>query len=311
MEDKYSPVVVFVYNRPQHTANLLKCLELLEEAPNTEMYIFSDGYKCENDENVISVREVIKRFAEDSRFKKVHIEESKKNKGLATSIIEGVTKVINVHNTAIVLEDDLEVSSDFLTYMNNALKAYETNEKIWSISAYSFPMNALHNYKHDVFFSGRGCSWGWATWKDRWNSIDWTVKKYKGYKFNYRNRKKFALWGRDMPCMLDAYMYGEIHSWAIRWCFAAHLQDKYTIYPVSSRILNKGTDGSGTNYNKTKINTFDTQLTTSTTCNFENVEIDSTIRKEFSKKYLTTFELIKVELRWFLIKIRILHAHVK
>ena len=311
MVDRYSPVVVFVYNRPQHTQNLLDCLNNLEEAKYTELFIFSDGPKEVNDENVMNVRKVINTFASNSNFRNVQVFKSRNNKGLATSIIEGVTKVINRYESVIVLEDDLEVSRDFLSYMNDAIKVYKDNERIWSISAYSFPMKALKDYKHDVYLSGRGCSWGWATWKDRWNSVDWTVSHYREYKFNMVKRHSFALWGRDLPCMLDAYVYNEIHSWAIRWCFAAHLQKMYTVYPVVSRILNKGTDGSGTNYNKIYNTKYDTELSHKTSCNFEDVAIDYQIQKEFAKKYLSILELIKVSLRWLLIKIGILKPHTK
>lgn len=311
MEGNYSPVVLFVYNRPQHTYNLLNCIDNLDEAQHTELYVFSDGPKVKADDNIVKVREIIKEFAANNHFRKVHICESQTNKGLATSIIEGVTQVINKYGRAIVLEDDLEVSSDFLAYMNAALDAYKDNESIWAISAYTFPMKAFKDYKHDVYVSGRGCSWGWATWKDRWNTVDWKVNRYNEYKYNIVNRSRFASWGRDLPCMLDAYMYNEIHSWAIRWCFAAHLQNKYTIYPVCSRILNKGTDGSGTNYNKAKTTTFDTELSVGNTCYFENVLVDRKIQREFSRKYLPLIEYVKVNIRWFLIKIRLLHAHVK
>src|SRR5699024_3409085 len=106
------------------------------------------------------------------------------NKGLANSVISGVTKVIDKFGKVIVIEDDLISSTDFLSYMNNALEFYEMNKSIWSISGYNIPIDIPSNYKHDVYLSYRGCSWGWATWKNRWNQTDWSVKDYDAFKSN-------------------------------------------------------------------------------------------------------------------------------
>ena len=301
-----APVVLFVYNRPDHTEKTLNALNGCTLASESEMFVFCDNYKKEKDiENVMKVQECVEDFSVDSEFKKVHVIKAEKNKGLAKSIIEGVSDIINKYGKVIVLEDDLEVSKDFLEYMNGALDYYENKESIWAISGYTFPMKALESYPHDVYLCGRGCSWGWATWKKEWDSVDWDVSDYDAFKFNLKKRSEFAKWGKDLPTMLDAYMYGEIHSWAIRWCYSGFKQGKYTIYPKNSKIKNHGTDGSGTNFNNVETR-YDTEL-----CEgkysfvFDELDIDKKIQKEFASKYMTWMESLKSKLRWFLIKVNL------
>lgn len=309
--EQYAPLVVFVYNRPEHTKRLLESINNLKEAPHTKMYVFSDQAKDEKDkEKVDEVRRLLDAFASgESNFCKVEVRKAEKNKGLADSIIEGVTDIIAQYGRVIVLEDDLIVSTDFLRYMNQALDYYKFNSDVWAISGYTFPMKSLRNYNHDVYFSGRGCSWGWGTWIDRWITVDWQVSDYATFKHNWKSRQKFAKWGVDLPEMLDAYMEGEIHSWAIRWCYAAFKQEKVTVYPVKSRVSNCGTDGTGTNYT-TSVSKYDTTLNESTAdCVFEKCVVNRKIQREFAYKFADKGERFKFSLRWFLIRNGILKAH--
>lgn len=313
MQKMLSPVVLFVYNRPDHTKKLLESINRLIEAPLTKLFIFSDQAKnISEQDSVDMVRKLIGNFIQNqSNFAEVELRCATQNMGLANSIINGVTEIINKYGNVIVLEDDLIVSNDFLSYMNEALNFYEGNSNIWAISGYSFPMKATKDYQYDIFMCGRACSWGWATWKDRWNTVDWDVSDYNQFKHNIFKRLAFSRWGKDLPEMLDANFYNEIHSWAIRWCYEAHKQKKMTVYPVKSRIKNCGTDGSGTNFTSVKT-CFDTDLIDEDVrCQFVNCEASEQIRYEFSKKYAAGLELLKRRLRWFLIRTGLIKAHVK
>ena len=115
-------------------------------------------------------------------FKKIHIIKAETNKGLARSVISGVTEIIEQYDKVIVVEDDLISAPDFLQYMNNALDFYKEDKSIWSICSYTFKMNIPVHYKHDVYLSYRGGSWGWATWKDGWKKVDWEVDDYSNFK---------------------------------------------------------------------------------------------------------------------------------
>jgi GT2 family glycosyltransferase len=116
MDEKLSPIILFAYNRPEHTKKTVEALQKNKLAKDSLLYIFSDGPKREDDvPKIKKVRDYIKTI---KGFKKVEIFESNKNKGLANSVISGVTKIINKYGEVIVLEDDLITSPNFLVYMN-------------------------------------------------------------------------------------------------------------------------------------------------------------------------------------------------
>jgi hypothetical protein len=245
--NKLAPLVLFVYNRPDHTQRCLEELNKCALVEQTDFYIFSDGNKREKDkEAVAETRRVVDEFAKNSRFQNVYVRKSEVNNGLKKSVITGATDILKQYGKIIVLEDDLLVSEDFLIFMNGALDYYEKVPKIWSISGYTPDLKSLKTYDKDVYMVERGGSWGWATWYDRWQTIDWTASDYKEYRADKKRVKAFRKIGYSLPEMLDAQMNGLIDSWAVLFTFEKFKQGRYTVNPKLSRIKNIGTDGSGT-----------------------------------------------------------------
>lgn len=283
-----SPVVIFAYNRADHLKQTIDALGQNIGAKETEVYIFSDGPKNEKAKaGVEEVRKLINSEYVKALFSKLTVVESDKNKGLANSVISGVTNVINEYGKVIVVEDDLITSRGFLNYMNGALDFYEKNEKVGSISAYTGSFPIPKEYKHDVYMTYRGCSWGWATWKNRWDDVDWRVSDYDDLKKSIKKRIQFNRGGWNLQLALDDQMQGRIDSWAVRWCYSLAKRDLYTVYPIVARVKNIGFDGSGTHCVVKNEGYFDATLANEEKCIFENLEIDPKIAKGFKNFYMS------------------------
>ncbi len=279
-----APVCLFTYNRLSETQQTIEALQKNYLASESELFIFSDGPKNESDKwKVSEVRKYLKTI---SGFKTITIFESEKNKGLANSIISGVTKMINQYGKVIVLEDDLITSPNFLDFMNQALDFYENNPVIQSISGYTLALPSLKNYHKDYYLGYRASSWGWGTWKKRWNDIDWDAKQYAQFKKNIISQIKFMRGGSDMPRMLRLQMKGKVDSWAIRWCFDQFLKDQLTVFPSVSKVINIGDGVEATHTKNTKR--FITLLDSGKkrTYSFDNnILMDKIIIKEFKNKF--------------------------
>ncbi|MDI6716137.1 MAG: glycosyltransferase [Actinomycetota bacterium] len=183
--DNLAPVVLFVYKRLYHAQQTVKFLQKNDLAEQSELYIYSDGPKHEHDiEKVKEVRAYLKTI---SGFKTITVIEREKNLGLANSIITGVTEVIDKFGKVIVMEDDLLCSRNFLSFMNKALDHYKDDKRIFSVTGLNYPIKIPESYKHDVYLAYRESSWGWGTWKDRWDKTDWQVEVIKSYK-DHRGR---------------------------------------------------------------------------------------------------------------------------
>jgi len=237
---KPAPILLFTYKRYESLIDTVQALQKNLLAAESDLYIFSDGCKKEADlEQVTKVRDFIKTI---KGFKSVKITEQEKNKGLANSIIDGVTSVMQVSDTVIVMEDDLYTTPNFLTFMNKALERYAGEPQVFSISGYSFDFEKSKTDKDDAYFVKRGWSWGWASWKDRWNKVDWQVKDYDSFKADKKAQKEFAKGGTDLNIMLHRQVNGLIDSWAIRWFYHQYKVGGLTLYPVNSKVRNNGFD---------------------------------------------------------------------
>lgn len=288
-----APIVLFVYNREDHTRKTLEALKANFLASQSRLFVFSDGAKTEEtQEKVQRVRKLIREYTE--HFLETHIVEADRNQGLAASVITGVTRVIHEYGKVIVVEDDIVTTPYFLTYMNQALDYYEDNKKIWSVSGYTLPMRSLKKYKKDVFLSYRASSWGWGTWQDRWQLNDWALSDYQEYKASRNRIRQFERGGRDLPIMLDYQREGKIDSWAVRWCYWQSKYDMLTVYPRLSLVQNIGYDGSGTHGSNEEVFGNSNTEKKEKEYDFQDMEINKKITKEFYEIYSATL--------WFRIK---------
>ena len=244
----YAPIIIFAFNRLEPLKRCVASLAANSEAVETDMIVYVDGPRTTKEgesEKVAAVKEYVKSV---TGFKSLTYHFSSVNKKLGPSIIAGVTEVINQHGKAIVIEDDLVVSRNFLAFINQGLNAYEDNDDIISICGYSNIVKVPNEYQFDAYLCPRSSSWGWATWKNRWNSIDWDLNDWISIE---KNARAFNKWGgSDCFGMLDAWHKGLNQSWAIRFCYNQFVQNKLSLFPVVSKVDNEGFDGEGTNCKK-------------------------------------------------------------
>lgn len=246
-KSKLSPIILFVYNRPNHTRKTVEALQKNQLASESDLYVFADGPKDDiSEEQLQSIKDVRSIINNITGFKSVNIEVSNKNKGLANSIIYGVTKIISIYGRVIVLEDDIITHPFFLRFMNDALEKYRQDYKIFMISGFSHDIRIPLFYLRDVYIVSRCCSWGWATWANRWKKANWDINTYDIFNStNVNDIIQFNKGGNDLYQMLKMQKENKIDSWAIRWQYCMYKQHGYTLHTKKTYAKNIGFDGSG------------------------------------------------------------------
>lgn len=238
-----APIVLFAYNRPEHTAAALGSLAANDLASRSEITIYCDGPRTPDDEsNVRRVREVVRRAR---GFAAVRVVERPENLGLARSVITGVSELLAVHDRVIVLEDDLVTSPFFLRFMNAALDRYASDDRVISVCGYRYPVPGP--LPETFFLPGTFC-WGWGTWRRGWalfeadarRALEEIVRRNLIYEFDFRGSYR-------MTRLLQRTAIGDSRadSWATRWMAAAIIHGKLTLYPGESLVSNIGFDGTG------------------------------------------------------------------
>ena len=274
-----APVVVFAFNRPDSLRLCISSLLRNSECRDTDLTVFIDGPRPGREDDISKIQEVRKIASDITGFHSVETRFSEANKGLGPSVIAGVSEVISRYGRAIVVEDDLEVSRNFLSFMNQGLNKYEAVDEVFSVCGYSNKVTAPGNYPYDVYFCPRSSSWGWATWKDRWESCDWSLDDWDSVRSNARAFNKWG--GSDCFSMLDSWKTGKNKSWAIRFCYNQFIQGKLSLFPVVSRIDNNGFDGNGTNCKKWSRFKYDFDTSDFKDIKFPpSVKVDNSLRKQ-------------------------------
>lgn len=279
-----SPILVFCYKRLDSLKRTIDALKINHLAKDSELFIFSDGNKNELDK--ASVDEVRKYLRQIEGFKKINIHENSKNIGLANNIISGVSKVIMERDSVIVLEDDLITSENFLEFMNQALDFYRQDTTVFSISGYS-PKVKKKEYPFDTYFTYRSSSWGWATWKDQWMDVDWSMASFD--RLTFKQRLGLMKMGSDFGNMLNKQRKGKIDSWAVRWCFHQYMIQSISVFPIISKIQNIGFGDDLATHTGMKDDRFYTPLDQSNTYSFRfrntTIGFDSDLNRQFKYYY--------------------------
>jgi hypothetical protein len=237
-----APIVLFVYNRPTHTLATLQALANNRFAQQSTLYIFSDGPKRRWDRAAVeAVRKVIRQRQWCGT---VHVREKATNYGLANSVIDGISEVIDRHGRAIVVEDDLVTSPEFLPYLNRALNVYQDQPRVMQVSGYMYPIDVPLDLP-GVFLPITS-SWGWATWKRAWKQFDPTMAGANAVLSDTESRRRFDL-DDSHPCSLLVRLQQEqrIDTWDIQWYLSVFRANGLVLYPSRSLVQNIGFDGTG------------------------------------------------------------------
>lgn len=232
-----APIVLFVYNRPWHTQQTVEALKKNDLADQSELFIYSDGAKKNDEVKVHEVRTYLKTI---DGFQNITIIEREKNYGIEENVICGITEIINRFGIIIVLEDDIVTSNYFLRFINDGLIKYKNEKNIYSINGYMFPIDTE---RYDAILSNLGTSaWGWGTWNDRWLQFENTMDNMKDIQSNPDLKYRFNFGGYGYTKL------SELETWDIKWYYTVFLRNGLGLFPTKSLTLNIGFDGTGIHY---------------------------------------------------------------
>ncbi|MBM3579278.1 MAG: hypothetical protein FJX34_00710 [Alphaproteobacteria bacterium] len=246
-----APIAFFCFNRADKTKQVLEALAANDLSGESEIFIFCDGPR--NIRDLPAIKEVYAVIDSLVGFKKIHITKREINYGSQFSIIYGINSVLDNHDSVIVVEDDILTSKHFLKFTNEALNFYRDEKDVWCITGFNYPKNLVtipNSYREDVFFvRGKNSSWGWGSWKDRWQKIDFEIKDYEEFSKNKKLIKAFNRAGGNMFDMLRMQKQNRINAWDIQMSYAMFKAGGYTVHSSKPLTKNIGFDASGTHTN--------------------------------------------------------------
>ena len=168
---------VFCYKRASKLKQSMEALLQNPECKNLEIVFFSDGYKGEKDkQGVLETRAYIDSL---TGFKRIHKHYRERNYATGLNFETGLKFLCNNYEQFIIVEDDLVVTSNYVSFLLQALDNYRNELSVFCVTGFCFPLQ-LNDYKFDSIVHNRFCSYGWASWSNRVKNVTWKKEELIG-----------------------------------------------------------------------------------------------------------------------------------
>jgi len=226
-------ILIFGYNRPEMLENQIR----FAIGTKLNVYVNLDGPKRNSFEANKQCAVVIEKY----RLNLKDFSVSSVNKGCNLAVTEAITWAFTREEALIILEDDIEVDEHFLDFATLMLNSYQSEKKIGGISAMNLvPAESITNsslaYRMTCFTS----SWGWATWRDRWDEHLELRSNFPIWKWNF----PISFWTPVKKTIWKSFfsdtVSGRFDTWDFRWQYTNWISGKLTIIPNKNLGLNLG-----------------------------------------------------------------------
>ena len=244
-----SPVVLFIFNRPELTSRLI---EAIRNANISILFVVADGPRQNNErdeELCLQSRALI----DDENWKfKVVKQYRTDNLGCGVSISTGLDWVFSQVEHCIILEDDCIPTPTFFPFCSELLERYRFDDRVMIISGDNYLM---HQYAMETSysFSIYAQIHGWATWRRTWEKYDFhmkdwpTVRSTAWLKNLLGNRRYAQSWIDNFDL---AYRESNTNSkcayWDFQLMYASWKNNAVNIIPSVNLISNIGYGESAT-----------------------------------------------------------------
>ena len=234
-----APIGVSTYARKAHLAQTLEALANNRLAEESELFVFSDAPRRGDESAVAEVRSLVRRL---KGFKKVHLIERATNDRVFNNR-DGHRQLLEAYGRCIFLEEDVVTAPTFLEFINDGLKFFENDEKIFAVCGYTPPIDVSRIYSGNSLLCRRFSAWGFGIWLNRYRSIE------RG-RLDPNSLGPVQMWrlrsaGTDLMNMVERMSREELEALDVRINFTMARSNLRIVCPARSLTNNEGHDGTG------------------------------------------------------------------
>lgn len=234
------PVLVLIYNRPEHTE---RCLQRLAELGVQTIYVAADGPADKPDKlkcDAARLKCHESGFTLKTNFSNSHL-------GCRNAVVRGINWFFDHVDEGLIIEDDCLPTKAFLLFSAALLKRYRNEPSVYMISG----NNPLGKWEsgNSHHFARIGHIWGWATWKDRWAAFDPVLPELVEFEANHGFVRLFGntALAAYTAQKVGASLRGEIDTWDYQWTLCHAMHNRLAAVPCENLVENVGF-GSGSTH---------------------------------------------------------------
>jgi hypothetical protein len=241
------PVLLITFNRPKHTRRVL---EAILAAETEDLYVFQDGAREGNGDDIqkcAEVRRVVAEMTAGSQLQ-LHMYYSEKNLGCGAGPATAIDWFFGNVEMGVVMEDDCLPHPDFFSYCEELLDRYKDDERVRFINSTLY--NDRWKCRESYGFSHYMVTGAWAGWRRTWQGYDLDLKNMEAKAFR---KHVFKLTGNRAEANWWFSIVKEIQQderkksyWDYQMQIHLFNNSALTIHPKVNLVSNIGFDDAGT-----------------------------------------------------------------
>jgi hypothetical protein len=238
-------VLLLAFNRPDTTARVF---EAIRRARPQRLYVAIDGPRATRPGEAALCAEVRRIVSAVDWPCELHTLFRDENMGCKRSVSSALDWFFSQEERGIILEDDCLPSASFFRFCEDLLERFADDPRVFSIQGNFF--GGAPKPEASYLFSKMFYMWGWASWADRWRSVNVHDIDVAGIR---RAITKDCWLGSSFLTemywlsIVERQAAGKIDSWGYPVMFHCFANKLLNVTPTTNLVLNIGTGPSATN----------------------------------------------------------------
>jgi hypothetical protein len=241
-----TPVALFVFNRPQLTAQVF---ERIRAARPQRLLVIADAPRADRPDDARLCEATRKIVSQPDWPCEVTTNFASENLGCKRRLSSGLDWVFSQCPEAIVLEDDCLPGPSFFSFCTAMLERFRDDNRVMHVSGDNF-QDGIRRGPGSYYFSRYSLSWGWASWRRAWKFYDVNLAAWPA-----AHSQRWLDSILDDPIevqywteILDRLHRGEIDTWDYQWLFTCWIQNGLCVLPNENLVTNIGAGPDATHF---------------------------------------------------------------
>lgn len=237
-----TPVLYITFARPEYAS---RSFAAIKNAQPKKLYFYSNKARDEKPDEIkrnLEVRSYVEQIDWDCEVKTWFRDEYV---DIFTSINGAINWIFDNEEMAIVLEEDCVASLAFFDYCEKLLIRYKDEPRVRLISGDNFTPE-FNPQGFDYFFTRISHIYGWASWQNRWKSLDWEMEEWPSIR-----KTKFKLfYPHFLERLYYSFMFSRIYkrdaeqkAWDFTTCYNMVKNDEVSVMPKHNLVFDIGEVG--------------------------------------------------------------------
>ena len=225
-----------VFNRPAPTLQVLK---QIRKAKPKLLFVAQDGPRLGNEDDRHKVKKVLELIKETVDWDcKIEYLVRETNLGCRRAVSEAINWFFEYVDRGIILEDDCFPEQSFFRFCDETLDFYQNDPRIGAICGTRLGKTKSSESSFSLSFYGG--VWGWATWKNRWQTYYKSHSKWNSPFVLYKICSCFSSRNEFLNVMNVLAATRNHDTWDFHWFFTRLANRFLTVVPRVNLISNLG-----------------------------------------------------------------------